>query len=458
MTRIERNLPYGSQVNTDLIREDQSNQRHPRSIPPNWSWVKLGDVCEVVRGGSPRPMGDPKYFVGDIPFIKISDITKDESKFVIDSHTKVNKAGVKKSRFLTKGSLILSNSGSVCIPKFLGVDACIHDGFVSFVNFNTDVDLNFLYHFFNYTRPYVIQKHKQGITQVNLNTTIVSEFEIPLPPLPEQKKIVEKIEELFSKLDSGVASLKKAKEQLRLYRQSVLSAAFSGRLTREVGSRQLAVGKKEMLKAAEPKVDYKSNGLPEGWKWVKVKDICRKIIGGGTPSTKVEEYWKGNIDWITSADIYGIKDIRPRKKINKKAIENSATTLLPKGNIVVVTRVGLGKVAINKNDLCFSQDSQGIILDEKIVFNEYALWYLSNAVQVFKYKNRGTTIKGVTKKQLADLEFLLPPQQIQLQIVSEIEKRFSEADNLEKAIDESLEKSEALRQSILKQAFEGKLV
>jgi type I restriction enzyme S subunit len=77
------------------------------------------------------------------------------------------------------------------------------------------------------------------------------------------------------------------------------------------------------------------------------------IIGGGTPSTKVPEYWKGNIPWITSADIHGIKDIRPRKQISKKGVENPATNIVPKNSIIVVTRVGvgLGKVALT-NFLC----------------------------------------------------------------------------------------------------------
>jgi type I restriction enzyme, S subunit len=95
--------------------------------------------------------------------------------------------------------------------------------------------------------------------------------------------------------------------------------------------------------------------LPDGWVLTSVGEIY-DIVGGGTPSTSIEEYWKGDIAWVTSADIYGLKDIRPRKRITKSAIENSATNLVPEGSLIVVTRVGLGKVALTKIPLCFSQD------------------------------------------------------------------------------------------------------
>ena len=145
-----------------------------------WIETELGQLCEIVRGASPRPMGDPRYFTGDIPFIKIGDITKISGKTIFDSEIHVNEEGANKSRLLKKGSLILSNSGTVCIPKFLGVDSCIHDGFVAFNNMPDFVSQNFLFHYFHHMRPYVIQKHKQGVTQVNLNTTIVKEFDISL--------------------------------------------------------------------------------------------------------------------------------------------------------------------------------------------------------------------------------------------------------------------------------------
>lgn len=420
------------------------------NLPPNWSWVKLGDVFYTTSGGTPS-RGNSEYYNGTIPWVKSGELDKG---LILDTEEKISEEALKNSsaKLFPKGTLLIALYGAT-IGKlaFLGIEAATNQA-VCGIYKNENINSNFLFNFLSFKKQYLV-KQSIGGAQPNISQGILKNLEIPLPPLPEQKKIVEKIEELFSGLDSGVASLKKAKEQIRLYRQSVLASAFSGKLLNAA----YLNGVQGVAKAAEPKVEY-SYPLPDGWKWVKLSDVCEKIVGGGTPSTKVEKYWNGNISWITSADIYGLKDIRPRKKITKEAIENSATNLVTKDTIIVVTRVSLGRLAITNQDICFSQDCQGLILKKGAVSHNYVLWFLSSATQIFKYKNRGTTIKGVTKKQLADLDFVLPPLKQQIQIVEEIEKRFSEADNLEKAIDESLAKSETLRQSILKKAFEGKLV
>jgi type I restriction enzyme, S subunit len=204
-------------------------------------------------------------------------------------------------------------------------------------------------------------------------------------------------------------------------------------------------------------VEQTINRLPKNWKRVKVNDVCINIVGGGTPSTQKSEYWQGDIPWISSADIYGIKDLKPRRKITSEAVKNSATNVLPKGGIVVVTRVGLGKLAVAPYDLCFSQDSQGLILKKDLISTEYALLVLHQEVQNFKHQSRGTTISGVTKKQLSDLEIALPPLDTQQQIVSKIEELFSELDKGIEELKTAQQQLKVYRQAVLKWAFEGRL-
>ncbi|WP_132051172.1 restriction endonuclease subunit S [Pseudocnuella soli] len=205
------------------------------------------------------------------------------------------------------------------------------------------------------------------------------------------------------------------------------------------------------------KEEQSMNGLPRDWRRVKVNDVCLNIVGGGTPSTQKPEYWQGDIPWISSADIYGIKDLKPRRKITLEAVKNSATNVLPKGGIVVVTRVGLGKLAVAPYELCFSQDSQGLILKKDLISTEYALLVLHQEVQNFKHQSRGTTINGVTKKQLAELEIALPPLEIQKQLVSKIDELFSELDKGIEELKTAQQQLKVYRQAVLKWAFEGKL-
>ena len=156
------------------------------------------------------------------------------------------------------------------------------------------------------------------------------------------------------------------------------------------------------------------------WPMVELGDICHDIVSGGTPSTKNEEYWKGNIPWITSADIVDLKTARPRKHITEEAIRESATNLIRKGNVIVVTRVGLGKLFRNDFDVCISQDSQGLIVKDE-VNADYLVYMLKDRVENFKKVSQGSTIQGVTKKQLSEIQIPLPPLKIQQKIVAEIE-------------------------------------
>lgn len=437
------------------------------NLSPNWSLVKLGDVCEIVRGGSPRPMGDPKYFVGDIPFIKISDITKDNSKYVSDAKTRVNEAGSKKSRLLPKGSLILSNSGSVCIPKFLAVNACIHDGFVSFNNFKTKVELNFLFHYFNYIRPFIIQKHKQGITQVNLNISIVSDFDIPLPPFSEQKKIVEKIEKLFTELDSGVTSLKKAKEQIKLYRQSVLSAAFSGQLLQQISGKHLrdrqVVGKNQHLpykQGVKKATETEEIFMKAGWKWVKLGEVIE--VKDGTHDTP--KYKDEGIPFLTQKNIKNGKFVFGNYKLISEEDHNK---FYKRSNVVfndiIISMIGAnrGMSTIVKTKEIFSIKNVGLIkTDEKKILSKFLDYFFKSEIGqksiLSKSKGGAQQFIGLTELRNWLVPYLPITQQIKT--VEKIEKRFLETDNIEKAIDESLSKAEMLRQSILKQAFEGRLV
>lgn len=198
--------------------------------------------------------------------------------------------------------------------------------------------------------------------------------------------------------------------------------------------------------------------LPEGWE-IKTLGEIFDVIGGGTPSTKITEYWTGNIPWITSADIYGLKDIRPRKKITEQAVAESATNLVPAGSIIVVTRVSLGKVALVPYSLAFSQDSQALINKGHYDINiDFALYYLSLAAQTFKYKSRGTTISGITKKQLKDIPIPLPPLPEQERIVEKIEALFTQLDAGTASLRRIQAQLKRYRASVLKAAVEGRLV
>lgn len=197
--------------------------------------------------------------------------------------------------------------------------------------------------------------------------------------------------------------------------------------------------------------------MPRNWVSAKIGDLFN-VVGGGTPDTQKPEYWSGDFPWISSADIDERHRITPRRTISREGIENSATNLVPKGSVIIVTRVGLGKAALTDRDLCFSQDSQALLFDPLIFDPHFVLYQMSQTVRIFRHVSRGTTISGVTKKQLLELDFRLPPLAEQRRIVGEVENQFTRLDAAVAALKRVQANLKRYRASVLKAACEGRLV
>lgn len=159
-------------------------------IPINWEVVQLGDRVNIFRGASPRPKGDSRYYGGRIPRVLIEDLTRD-GKIVYPCLDSLTEEGAKKSRFLKKGSIIMSCSGTkVGITGFLGVDACIHDGFFGFDEFES-LDTEYLYYLIQYEADVLQIKATKGGVFNNLTTDIMKTLLVSLPSLKEQIKIAQ---------------------------------------------------------------------------------------------------------------------------------------------------------------------------------------------------------------------------------------------------------------------------
>lgn len=153
----------------------------------NWTTHALGDLCDICRGSSPRPIADQRYFVdGTIPWIKIADATK-SGKYLYDTKEHVNEFGASFSRYLPKGSLIIAASGTLGYPQMLGVKGCAHDGWLIPSNFR-GIDSHFLYYYFLWKKEFFYSS-AYGAAIQNINTMILKEMEVTIPPLPTQRKI-----------------------------------------------------------------------------------------------------------------------------------------------------------------------------------------------------------------------------------------------------------------------------
>jgi type I restriction enzyme S subunit len=199
-------------------------------IPGHWDFVKVGHYSLVVRGGSPRPSGDPKYFNGDfIHWITVKDITSKSDKYVITTDSKLTEEGMKQSRVLEPETLVLTNSGvTLGVPGILKIKGCINDGSVGFLNLSSKVERDFLYYFWT-TQTKLLLEQQSGYGQPNLNIDIVSNIRFPLPPITEQQQIVSYLDEHTQLIDKTISVEERRIDTLKEYRQSLISEVVTGK-------------------------------------------------------------------------------------------------------------------------------------------------------------------------------------------------------------------------------------
>ncbi len=397
-------------------------------IPKSWSVVSINDICLKLTDGSHF---SPKSCEVGYPYVTVKDIRND----IIDFNnclkiTEEDYNTLKKNDCKPfQNDLLFSKDGTV--------------GKVALVNFDKEfvvlssiailhIDINlispkFLFHILKSSKfLHQALGQKKGVAIRRLILRDLKELELVLPPLPEQHRIVAKIEELFSSLDKGIESLKMAQAQLKVYRQAVLKWAFEGKLTNK---------------------DVKEGELPEGWKNQSFGNCTINLDGKRVPLSKeVRAKRKGQYRYYGATEIVDYIDNFLFDGQYLLIGEDGANLLSKSKPLAFIVE---GKFWVN-NHAHIVQAKEGIDL-------KYLCHYFNSLI--LKKFVTGTAQPKLTQANMNKIPINLPPTLFKQQlIVSEIEGRLSVCDKIEESISTSLLQAEALRQSILKKAFEGKLV
>ncbi len=212
-------------VKKALSFELLSQRKRLKGFNQAWQRVRLGDIAEIKRGASPRPIENPKWFCtnSNVGWVRISDISKN-SRFLYKTAQKLSKKGIEKSRLVKQNSLIMSMCATIGKPIITKIDTCIHDGFVVFEN--PKIDLNYLYYFLCYIEKEWLESGQQG-SQVNLNVDLIKNKEVFCPKdLNEQIAIAN----ILSALDKEIASLKNKKRQFENIKKALNHDLMSAKI------------------------------------------------------------------------------------------------------------------------------------------------------------------------------------------------------------------------------------
>ena len=416
----------------------------------NWQTKKLGEVCDLQNGYAFK---SSDYIENSNTLIfRMSQIRpggsldlNHNSKYLPDNFVE------KYTDYILKdGDVVIAMTDMASETKILGLPTYFKSDGRNFLlnqrvgklhKFNVD-EINIKYLRYILSSPNIIHYYKsfgKGALQINLGKNDILSAEIPIPPIETQHAIVSKIEELFSELDKGIAELKTAQLQLKTYRQSVLKYAFEGKLTNE---------------------NVKDGELPDGWEVTELKKVCEVKRGKSKHRPRnAPELYGGNYPFIQTGDIRNANGSYIKKysqTYSELGLQQSK--LWPKGTLCITIAANIGETAILDFDACFPDSVVGLLSRNGILFNKYLNYFFISFKQKLEELAPATAQKNINVDILERVNIPLAPLKEQHSIVEEIESRLSVADKMEQSIQESLQKAEALRQSILKKAFCGELV
>jgi len=408
-------------------------------IPQSWSWTKLATIGTIINGDRGKNYPSRKHYVEQgVPFISAGNL--EDGRIALESLNFIeqDKYDSLRNGKLQNGDIIYCLRGTLgkCAVYELDSLAAISSS-LAILRLNNLVNTKYIFYYLR--SPFgkeLVKLSDNGTAQPNMSAESFKNYDVPIAPLQEQDRIVAKIEELFSSLDKGIESLKAAQQQLKIYRQSVLKWAFEGRLGRTPNTT-----------------------VPQtNWQWVQIKDIG-KIETGTTPSKKKPEYYSNVYPFYKPSDLEAGANVQSSMD-GLSELGMKEARYVPE-NTILVTCIGatIGKTGLIKKGGGFNQQLNAIIPNGH--HSPRFLYYQTispHFQEQIKKRASATTLPILSKKKFELLKMVICSIEEQLKVVAKIDNQLSVCDKLEESIKQGLGQAEALRQSILKKAFEGKLI
>ncbi len=431
------------------------------TLPPDWEWVSLGNVCRTTSGGTPSRK-KKEYFEGDIPWVKSGELP-DGPVSEIEEYITGEAVKNSSAKQFPKGTLLIALYGATVGKLGVLTQEAATNQAVCAIFPPDHLETKYLFWYLRFVRSDLIAQAIGG-AQPNISQGILRNLMIPVAPPSQQKRIVAEIEKQFSRLNEAVANLKRVKANLKRYKAAVLKAAVEGRLTEEWrkqhpnaklyicerGASTLSLG----VQCSQP--------LPRGWAWWQLREISERVSVGHVGPTS--EYYcdKGQgIPFIRSQNVRpGKLDLEDGRYIQKSFHERLKKSQLKTGDLLVV------RVGANRGDTCIVPAGHDQLNCANIVFarpfegiSKYLQVYFQSepCQQALLDLTTGSAQGVLNTKSVAEAPIPVPPLEEQDAIVAEVERRLSVIEELEAAVEANLTRADRLRQSVLHQTFTGRL-
>jgi type I restriction enzyme S subunit len=500
----EANLGQDNASTPGWEAEDAFEPKGVKGLQHEWKHVRLGDVAKTTSGGTPR-RDRPQYYGGNIPWVKSGELG---DSIVYETSETITEEAIESSnaKVFPKGTLCIALYGAT-VGKLgiLGIDAATNQAVCAIFPPN-GLDTRFLYRFFESKRTELVEQGKGG-AQPNISQGIIRDTQIPLPPLPKQRRIVAEIEKQFTRLEAGVAALKRVQANLKRYRAAVLKAACEGKLVPTEAELWKAEGRRMKDETKHPEPDesissccvppftfesgeallqrivaerrknwtgrgkYKEPAapataslpaLPEGWAWANVGQLGEIKGGKRLPTGHDYSPTPTAFPYIRVVDFenYSVRqdDLKFLREDTQRQIQRYT---ISKNDIYISIAGSIGFVGVVPDNLDGANLTENAAKITSLSFVErkyICFWLSSNTGRSFVAdKIIATTQPKLALFRIEVIPIPLPPLAEQTRIVAEVERRLSVVEELESVVTANLQRATRLRQSILQKAFTGEL-
>ena len=465
-----------------------------KEIPDNWVMGKVQDLI-TIRNGYAFKGKDFQDEVG-APVIRQTNLSTDVVNFKKPKYLPLSFLDEHPGYRVVKGDVLIGLSGSIGnLSRYVEDQPALQNQRTGLLLEQVPGATKFVQYYLQLIKKDLLDAAK-GVAVQNISSKAIENWAMPIAPPEQQKRIVAKIEELFSHIDAGIVALKKSKQLLKQYRQSVLKAAVTGELTKQwrednkdklepasqlleriLQERRQKWETKQLeqfkAKGKVPKDDgwkgkYKepdaldvipSEALPGTWQWSALGQVFEVFVGA-TPSRKKLEYWGGDINWVSSGEVAFCRIKNTKEKITEEGLNNTSTALHPPGT-VMLGMIGEGKTRGQAAILdIYAAHNQNTSAIEKCVeeqSTEFLYFYLMQQYELTRKRGSGNNQKALNKTRVQAIEFPLAPIGEQKIISELLSDKFTSIERMEDAIEIQLRKAEKNKQSILSSAFSGRL-